>query len=292
MLNDLLTWGALLVGLAFLVVDNRRGYGALTMAYFLDLSLGHVPGILAYLDPNMYGSILLCDIMLNDLLIWGALLVGLTFLVVDKRRGDGALTLAYFLDLSLGHVPGVLAYLDPNIISVQRRSDEDRLRCDPDRHVGFHRGCDGCPHIAAANHERESVSTNGQPPDFLAARLAYAHDGDRLLLCGFAGFGALAVIDGRHIGYGGASHSWLMVLALFGGDREKQPTDFVGFRDAAVASAGHASDRRLHRLRHGLGLEHRSVLLRHRAAPCLVLSRHPTCYFPGPFAVRDLCPAA
>ena len=54
--------------------------------------------------------------MLNDLLIWGALLVGLVFLVVDKRRGIGALTLAYFLALSLGHVPGVLAYLDPDTI--------------------------------------------------------------------------------------------------------------------------------------------------------------------------------
>jgi hypothetical protein len=54
--------------------------------------------------------------MLNDLLIWVALLVGLVFLVVDKRRGIGALTLAYFLDLSLGHVPGLLAYLDPDII--------------------------------------------------------------------------------------------------------------------------------------------------------------------------------
>lgn len=54
--------------------------------------------------------------MLNELLIWGALLVGLVFLVVDKRRGNGALTLAYFLVLSLGHVPGLLAYLDLSTI--------------------------------------------------------------------------------------------------------------------------------------------------------------------------------
>ena len=50
--------------------------------------------------------------MLNDLFIWGALLLGLVFLVVDKRRKSGALTLAYFLTLSLGHIPGVLAYLE------------------------------------------------------------------------------------------------------------------------------------------------------------------------------------
>src|SRR5262245_60501135 len=52
--------------------------------------------------------------MLNDLLIWGTLFFALVFLVLDKRRGVGAMTLAYFLILSLGHVPGLLAYLDPN----------------------------------------------------------------------------------------------------------------------------------------------------------------------------------
>jgi hypothetical protein len=36
--------------------------------------------------------------------------------VVDKRRKIGALTLAYFLNLSLGHVPGVLPYLNPDLI--------------------------------------------------------------------------------------------------------------------------------------------------------------------------------
>jgi hypothetical protein len=55
--------------------------------------------------------------MLNDLLIWVALLVGLVFLVMDKRRRAGALTLTYFLALSLGHVPGLLAYLDPDLLS-------------------------------------------------------------------------------------------------------------------------------------------------------------------------------
>jgi hypothetical protein len=48
-------------------------------------------------------------------LIWGALLAGLAVLVVDQRRRTGALVLSYFLILSLGHVPGVLPYLVPNI---------------------------------------------------------------------------------------------------------------------------------------------------------------------------------
>jgi hypothetical protein len=54
--------------------------------------------------------------MLNDLLIWVALFLGLVFLAVDKRRRIGALTLSYFLALSLGHVPGLLAYLDPDLM--------------------------------------------------------------------------------------------------------------------------------------------------------------------------------
>ena len=68
------------------------------------------------------------DVMLNNLLIWGALLVGLVFLVVDKRRRTGALTLAYFLALSLGHVPGLLAYLDADYLLGDAEATE----------VGFH----------------------------------------------------------------------------------------------------------------------------------------------------------
>src|SRR6516225_2163283 len=55
--------------------------------------------------------------MMDHLLIWGALLVGLVFLGLDKRRGIGGLTLAYFLALSLGHIPGLLIYIDPSTIS-------------------------------------------------------------------------------------------------------------------------------------------------------------------------------
>jgi hypothetical protein len=53
--------------------------------------------------------------MLNEFLIWVALVVGLVFLAIDRKRGIGALTLAYFLALSLGHIPGLLVYLDSEI---------------------------------------------------------------------------------------------------------------------------------------------------------------------------------
>lgn len=53
--------------------------------------------------------------MMNLMLIWVALLIGLVLLAIDKRRMAGALTLAYFLSFSVSHVPGVLAYLNPDI---------------------------------------------------------------------------------------------------------------------------------------------------------------------------------
>jgi hypothetical protein len=59
--------------------------------------------------------------MMDHLLIWGALAVGLVFLVIDKRRKIGGLTLAYFLALSLGHVPGLLVYLDLNTTAEETR---------------------------------------------------------------------------------------------------------------------------------------------------------------------------
>lgn len=63
----------------------------------------------------MLDQILSIDVMLSALLIWLVLAVGLIFLAVDRKRGIGALTLAYFLALSLGHIPGLLPYLDSEI---------------------------------------------------------------------------------------------------------------------------------------------------------------------------------
>ena len=63
--------------------------------------------------------------MLNELLIWAGLLVGVVFLAVDKRRGIGALTVAYFLSLSLGHIPGLLVYLNPDMTSEATKVGSD-----------------------------------------------------------------------------------------------------------------------------------------------------------------------
>ena len=52
--------------------------------------------------------------MLTLLWIWAALLAALVVLAIGKRRDIGPLTLAYFLGLSLIHIPGVLVYLGRN----------------------------------------------------------------------------------------------------------------------------------------------------------------------------------
>ena len=48
------------------------------------------------------------------LFLWLALLIALVGLAIGRSRDGGALTLAYFLGLSLIHVPGTLVYLSPD----------------------------------------------------------------------------------------------------------------------------------------------------------------------------------
>jgi hypothetical protein len=52
--------------------------------------------------------------MLGLLLIWVGLLIALVIFAIGRPGEGGALTLAYFLGLSLIHVPGVLPFLDPD----------------------------------------------------------------------------------------------------------------------------------------------------------------------------------
>lgn len=58
--------------------------------------------------------------MADLLLIWLLLLAALTWLAVTRRQPGGALTLAYFLGLSIIHVPGVLAYIGPISLFIGR----------------------------------------------------------------------------------------------------------------------------------------------------------------------------
>ena len=48
------------------------------------------------------------------LLLWLMFLIALVTLAIGQRRDGGALTLGYFLSMSLLHVPGALVYLSPD----------------------------------------------------------------------------------------------------------------------------------------------------------------------------------
>ena len=50
--------------------------------------------------------------MIELLILWIGLLVALLAFAVGPPGRGGALTLAYFLDMSLIHVPGVFVFLD------------------------------------------------------------------------------------------------------------------------------------------------------------------------------------
>jgi hypothetical protein len=52
--------------------------------------------------------------VLDLLVIWAGLLIALVIFAIGRPGRGGALTLAYFLGLSLIHVPGVLPFLDPD----------------------------------------------------------------------------------------------------------------------------------------------------------------------------------
>ena len=57
--------------------------------------------------------------MAGMLLTWIGLCVALLVFGIGDRRDGGALTLSYFLILSLIHVPGALGYLDTSSVLVQ-----------------------------------------------------------------------------------------------------------------------------------------------------------------------------
>ena len=50
--------------------------------------------------------------MLILLLVWCVIGIALMALTIEKRLGSAGLPLAYFLALSLSHVPGTLLYID------------------------------------------------------------------------------------------------------------------------------------------------------------------------------------
>ena len=103
--------------------------------------------------------------MIDLLILWIGLLVALLAFAVGPPGRGGALTLAYFLDMSLIHVPGVFVFLDDASGLADFADTSLRIRADA-RRDGCVRGRRRCRSPDRANVARSRpaiVSSHGVP---------------------------------------------------------------------------------------------------------------------------------
>jgi hypothetical protein len=128
--------------------------------------------------------------MLGLLVIWAALLTVLVIFAIGRPGRGGALTLAYFLGLSLIHVPGVLPFLDP----ASGLSDWD------DTQLGFETTILGMAAFVAGAVlarwiDRRSAAATGAPPGRRAQ--AFERLGWRTFVLGVVTYFLLPPLSGR-----------------------------------------------------------------------------------------------
>jgi hypothetical protein len=128
--------------------------------------------------------------MLGLLVIWAALLVALFLFAIGRPGRAGALTLSYFLGLSLIHVPGVLPFLDPE--SGLPDFDETRLGFEMTI-LGMGAFVVGA--VLARWMDRRQMPTKGMPPEQRAQ--AFERLGRRVLALGIVAYFVLLPVSGR-----------------------------------------------------------------------------------------------
>jgi hypothetical protein len=122
------------------------------------------------------------------IVIWAALLATLVGLIIGWRRERGALTLSYFLGVSLIHVPGALAFLGPVPI-VAHWGLGDRYATE----LGFEMTVIGLAAfvvgaIIASVLERRRVTISGLMPQAQAHALTFQRVGQRAVIIGAIAF--------------------------------------------------------------------------------------------------------
>jgi hypothetical protein len=128
--------------------------------------------------------------MMNLIVAWAALLVVLVIFAIGRPGRGGALTLAYFLGLSLIHVPGVLQFLEPG----SGLDDFD------DTQVGFELTVLGMSAfvagaILASRIDRRRAPIGGRPARWRAQ--AFEHLGRRTLGLGVVAYFVIVPLSGR-----------------------------------------------------------------------------------------------
>jgi hypothetical protein len=135
------------------------------------------------------------------------LLLALVVLAIGRPGIGGALTLAYFLGLSLIHVPGVLPFLDPN--SGLTDGDETRLGFETTI-LGMAAFVAGA--VLARWTDRRGASAAGAPPRRQAQILERL--GRRLLMFGLIAHFLLLPLSGRVPSLTSVASAWATLLIL------------------------------------------------------------------------------
>ncbi len=128
--------------------------------------------------------------MLGLIVIWAGLLIALVVFAIGRPGRGGALTLAYFLGLSLIHVPGVLPFLD----SESGLADWDETQ------LGFEMTILGMAAFVAGAVlarwiDRRRAAAKGAPPRRRAQ--AFERLGWRTLVLGVVAYFVLLPLSGR-----------------------------------------------------------------------------------------------
>jgi hypothetical protein len=145
--------------------------------------------------------------MLELLVVWAGLLLALVIFAIGRPGEGGALTLAYFLGLSLIHVPGVLPFLgsDPGLADL----DETEL--------GFNMTILGMAAfvagaVLACHIDRGRSVTRGAPP--LRRALMFERLGRRTLALGIVAYFILLPLSGRVPSLTSVVAAWATLLIL------------------------------------------------------------------------------
>ena len=223
--------------------------------------------------------------LIDLLILWIGLLVALLGLAIGPPGRGGALTLAYFLALSLIHVPGVLAFL----------GTDPALSEFADTRVGFEVTLAGMAAflggaVAARMLDRTPPDIARQSPE-----PGFDRAGWRALAIGAGSYLLLSFVFGRLASATSIVSSlpnlvilgfWMLSVSRRFTRRHTPPAPRS--RTSPAAAADVARRRGISRPRHSLGSRHSCLLLR-RGAPSLVdLPGLAVAGLPRAFAVRDL----
>ena len=224
--------------------------------------------------------------MIELLLLWVVLFCILVFYI--RPREGGGLTLAYFLSLSLIHVPGVLAFMDPASGFGGREYTRAGFEMTLIGLVAFLAGV-----ILAHRANRRSGDAQVHAPRTPAS--VFERAGWRALAIGVVAYFVLIPVSGfvPSLTAVVSALATLLILGLWlrlygaAAARDKKGTLAI-LALLPLLPTRHTGDWWIHWLWHRLDFERRGISFCHRATTVLVLPRCSAGDIFGPFSLRHL----